>query len=129
MLEKKLTIRINKSADFVFDFTLNPKNTPKWINSIVQEETNEWPPKKGTIYRNKNIEGKWNEYKLTEFESNKMFTMTSKDGNYHVRYKFTPVDKNSCELEYFEWVDEGVLEEPFTLSILKKLKAEIEIQK
>lgn len=126
MREKKLVIRIDKPASFVFEFTLNPKNTPKWLGSIVKEETNEWPPKLGTIYRNGNREEKWDEYKLTEFVENKMFVMTSKDGNYNVRYKLTPVDENTTDLEYYEWVNEGELENPFTLEILQKLKKLIE---
>ncbi len=128
MKELKLKIKIDKSASAVFEFTTNPKNTPLWVSSIIKEETNEWPVKLGTIYRNTSDGKKWNEYVMTEFEKDKMFTMSMKCGNYHVKYTFTPSSDNSCELEYFEWVDEAELEEPFTIEILQKLKEVMEEQ-
>ncbi len=126
MKSNTITIIINKSPQEIFDFTLNPNNTPKWIDSIIKEEIDVTPPKLGSVYRNVNRQGVWSEYHVTEFLNGTRFTMASKDGNYHVLYTFTPKERNVTELEYYEWVDNGDLEGPFTKDILEKLKQIIE---
>ncbi|MEK7615960.1 MAG: SRPBCC family protein [Patescibacteria group bacterium] len=125
MKETNLTITINKLIQEVFDFCINPKNTPLWIDGILREETNEWPVKVGSIYRNQNMRNEWSEYVLTEFQPPKLFTMHKKDAHYTVRYTLKPIG-DATELNYYEWMDVGELEEPFTLEILQKLKLAIE---
>lgn len=121
----KLKIQIDALPDTVFEFVTNPANTSRWIDSIVREETNESPPKLGTIYRNQNQAGQWSEYEMTKFDPDKMFIMSSRNSPYRVRYTLTPVDGRT-ELEYYEWVESGELEEPFTLEPLEKLKSILE---
>ena len=123
----RLSIQIEKPVSEIISFVLNPKNTPLWIDSIVKEETNEWPVKLGSIYRNQSQNGDWNEYTLAELKDNG-FTMVQKDGNYHVQYTLTPLSGNSTDFEYYEWVESGELENPFTIEILEKLKKVLEVK-
>lgn len=126
MKNKRITITINKSPTEIYNFYINPKNTPLWIDSIVREETNEWPIRVGTIYRNQNRQGAWTEYVVTKLQPNEVFELRSKDSNYHVKYTHKVIDEITSELEYYEWVDKGELEEPFTFKILQKLKDVLE---
>lgn len=126
MQHNRLTIKINKSSAEVFAYYTNPRNTPIWWDAILQEETSDWPIKIGTIYKSKSKGGIWSEFTVTDLLENEVFELTSMDGRYHVRYTHVPLGKQSMMLEYVEWVDNGELEEPYTLAILEKLKVAIE---
>jgi hypothetical protein len=123
MKDLKLSIDIDKPAKEIFEFTLNPKNTPKWIDFIMIEETNEWPPKLGTVYRNRGeLSTAWSELEVTEYMQDKVFTMSRKDGSFRVRYVLTALTPGSTRLDYYEWTDKGELSQPFTMEPLMKLK-------
>ncbi len=125
MNEQKLSIKINKPVKELFTFTIDPKNTPKWIDAVVTEQANEWPPKLGTIYKNQNKNGEWRELTVTAFEQDKMFVLSDKNG-FHVGYTFTELNKNTTGLEYSLWMDEGELKVTVTMEVLEKLKRKIE---
>lgn len=126
MKVNKLLISIDRPVKEVFAFTTNPKKTHLWIPGIVMEKTNEWPIRLGTIYENVNRRGNWSKYTVCVLEENKIFELVLKNGNYHVRYTYTDLGNGAAKLEYLEWVDNGMLEDPFTQDILEKLKEIIE---
>jgi uncharacterized protein YndB with AHSA1/START domain len=128
MKDNRLIIQINKPSTEVFAYYTNPKNTPLWWDAVTVEETNEWPIKVGTTYRSQSKNGNWSEFTVTDLKENEVFELTSKDGSYHVRYTHKPIGDRAMELEYYEWVDTGELEDPYTLEILGKLKSAIEKQ-
>lgn len=126
MKENKVIITINKPITEVFEFTTNPKNTHKWIPSIIEETAEKYPPKIGTIYKNRGQTSDWSSYKVTAFEKSKVFALVNLDGNYFVRYIYRKLSDNKTEMEYFEWVKTGELDSPFTKEILQKLKKILE---
>jgi len=128
MKQNKISIIIKKPVEEVFEFTTNPKNTPLWIHFIDEEASDKFPPSIGTIYKNRMKGSSWNIYKVTEFEINKLFTLQSKDGSYSARYTYRRICENKTELEYFEWMENGELKEPFTKDILLYLKRIMEIK-
>jgi hypothetical protein len=128
MKENKLTIVINKPVFEVFNFALNPINTPNWLNPIIYEEVDGFPIREGTIYKNKNSAGEWSEYIISEFKKNEMFELTKKNSHCKVKYTFKPISNTQTELNYFEYMTEGELANMFQIESLKKLKKLIETQ-
>ncbi len=126
MKENKLTIIIDKPAPVVFEFTTNPENTHLWIPSIQKEIAEEYPPHIGTQYKNSGTDTEWNTYKVIEYELYDVFTLSDMAENYHVRYSYTVIGDTQTELEYYEWVKTGELQNPFTQAILENLKQVME---
>lgn len=122
----KLNITINKPVAEVFSYATNSDNISKWYPSIKEEIPSEVPVTLGTQLKNRGDDpNSWNYYEFTEFEKNKVFTLSQIGSPYHVRYTFISND-NSTELEYYEWVDSGELEEPASIENLKLLKKYLE---
>ena len=125
MRENKLSIVINKPPHSVFEFSTNPQNTHLWASSIKEETTDEYPPKIGTIYKNRWDTPTWDSYKVVEFEQDKLFTLSDMNDDYHVRYTYKAVGEKT-EMEYFEWVTEGELSNPYMNEVLEQLKSIME---
>ncbi len=126
MRENKLAVVINKPLDEVFEFTTNPKNTHLWVPSIQEEVVEEYPPKIGTLYKNRGKNSDWDFYKVVEFEENRIFLLSDLNENYFVRYTYRKITDAQTEMEYFEWVKNGELKDPFTNDILQNLKSVLE---
>ena len=126
MRENKITVIIDKSIDEVFEFTTNPQNTHLWIPSISEEVADEYPPKINTKYRNRGDNNNWDEYKVVDYQKNKVFILSDLDDNYFVKYTYRQLYNNKTEMEYFEWMTEGKLSNPFTEDILGNLKKVME---
>ncbi len=125
MKEIKANIVIQRPREVAFNFTINPRNTPKWIEWISLEEANEVPIKLGTLYTSHDKSGKKHELKVTELEPGEMFSMSTLDDSLHVRYTFKSLNLDSCSLEYFVWASTGEIPVSFTQqsvwAILNKL--------
>lgn len=126
MRENKITVTINKPIDKVFEFTTNPQNTHLWIHSISEEIADEYPPKINTRYRNRGKTNDWNEYKVVDVKKDEIFILSDLKENYFVKYTYRKLDDNKTEMEYFEWMKNGELSNPFTKNILGNLKKVIE---
>ena len=123
MQQNTLKIIINKPIEEVFEFATNPKNTPLWVDFIDEEIVDEFPPKVGSVYRNRRGDS-WNESKVTEYESNRIFKL--ENDTFSVEYICKKINDNTTKLTYIESVKKGELTKPFTLEILEKLKSLIE---
>lgn len=128
MQQNIISILISKPVAEIFYYTLNPGNTPLWVESILHEEIDTPIPQLGTHYRNKSAGGQWNEYEVTELTPEKTFTFTQLDSSYRVRYDFDSLPGGVTKLTYTEWMEEGDLESPFDQLPLEKLKNLVESQ-
>jgi len=61
-----------------------------------------------------------------KFQNNKIFTLSDLENNYHVKYTYRKINDNQTEMEYFEWMTNGELTNPFTYDIIQKLKSVME---
>lgn len=119
MNENRLTITINKSLSDVFAFSVTPPKAKLWVPGIINETTNEWPCAVGTVYTEYKADNTTFNIIVTDYKENEYIEWKTEDGNYHVRYIFTPIDENTTQLTY---VETGNVTEPFTQEVLEKLK-------
>ena len=119
MSENKLSITINKPPAEVFAFCITPPKAKLWAPGIIDETTNEWPAKVGTVYTEHKNDNTSFKIIVTDYKENDYIEWKTEDGNYHVRYTFTPTDQNTTRLEY---VETGDVDKPFTQEVLEKLK-------
>lgn len=123
MGNNKLAITISKPLAEVFAFCITPPKAKLWVPDIINETTNEWPPKIGTVYTEYKNDGTSFNIIVTYYKENNRIEWKTENGDYHVRYTFIPIDKNTTQLEY---VETGNVEKPFAQNVLEKMKHVIE---
>lgn len=127
MQEVTSTIVIKRPVQAVFAFTLNPENTPKWVDGVVQEQASEVPAKLGTVYRNQGRDGAWGEFIITAFQAGASFVMSKQGDDIDVCYTFRAVDNNWCELEYTVRSNSGTLGERFGEAAIEKILSKLKV--
>ena len=126
MRENKLTIKINRPLQEVWEFTLDAKNTPKWMEDCLKEEASPWPAAPGTVYTHTNKDGAIFKFTMTGISPMDHFDMLGEDNNYHCRYTYKDLGDGTTELEYYEWMEKGELDGPVPQEVLQKLKSVME---
>lgn len=130
MSEIRTSITINRPAHDIFEFTLDPDNTPKWVPSVVREIANERPARLGTVYRNQDAQGDWTEFEIAAIEPDSRFVMSKQGDDIHVIYDLRPLGDDRCELVYSVRSENDQLGERFTPQVLhdiiKNLKVVME---
>ncbi len=126
MKQNLLKVTIRKSLHAVFLFCITPPNSKYWIPGCVDERTNEFPIRKGTVYNMSFKDQSGMKIVVNDIEEDLFVEWISPDANYHCRYTFTSLKNNLTELQYREWVDNGNIADPFTPEILSGLKLVIE---
>ena len=127
MQENKLTIVIDRHIQTVFEYTTNPSNTHVWIDFIAEEIAEQYPPMIWTLYKNHSVDSEiWDIYRVKKFISDKIFTLTDNEKNYHVQYTYHAIDNQKTELEYYEWMEDWILSNPFSYRHLERLKELLE---
>jgi hypothetical protein len=123
MQENKLVIQINKPLADVFAFCITPPKAKLWVPNIINETTSEWPAKVGTVYTEYKDDKTSFNIIVSDYEENEYIEWKTEDGNYKVRYTFTPIDQHTTQLEY---VETGDVSKPFTQEVLEKMKHVLE---
>jgi len=122
MKVKEIRIIINASCDEIFEFTVEPTNTPKWIEGAGEETIDTKQILIGTKYSN-DI-GTW---EVTDYDKDVFFELTNKETGYSCSYSYRRIDDNTTELTYFESMEDGSeLTEPMKEEHFEKLKILLE---
>ena len=119
MQNNKLTIEINKPLADVFAFCITPPKAKLWVPHIIDEKTNEWPVKIGTVYTEYKDDNTSFNIIVTDYKENDYIEWKTENDDYRVRYTFTPINQTTTQLEYAE---SGNIDKPFTQEVLEKLK-------
>ncbi len=132
MQTNTLSVEIFKPVGVVFEATVNPQNTAKWVPFILEEVASEYPPKIGTVYSQRVKEADAGESRssivLIGLIPNQFLGFHSTNGKYACYYYYNQTPAGTL-LTYSEDAGEGeTLVAPFTAEIMQTLKKLIESQ-
>jgi len=131
MEKNTLVIEIKRPVATVFKFTLNPKNTPKWIPSIIKEKIFDRVAKVGTIYYQK-VAGENNKSKpalvVTGLVKNKQLDFHAINKKYSCSYRYETIPSGTRVVYSEENGVGGKIESPMKMKNLQALKKLIEKQ-
>lgn len=102
MKTNEMRIVIPASSQEVFEFTIEPNNTQKWINGIETQTVNTDQIGLGTVYSNR-----YGDFEVTDYERNKFIELTNNDIGYVCSYSYRTQGDDSTEITYFEYMQDG----------------------
>jgi len=118
MKTQEIRIVINVSQDKLFEFTIEPKNTSKWIDKAGIETVDTEQIGLGTKYVNN-----YGVLTVTDYDRGIFFELTNEGTQYQCSYSHRKIDEKITELTYFEcMLDGSLLIEPVNINRFKKLK-------
>lgn len=122
MKVNELRITIKAPPEIVFEYTLEPKNTPLWVEEAIEMKTDTNQINLGTKYSNEFIIRE-----VIDYDHNKFIELADVDGVYSCSYSFRKIDEGNTELVFFESNSDGSeLEYPIEADCFKKLKEILE---
>jgi hypothetical protein len=122
MKANELEITINKPIEEVFAFTLEPKNTPKWVEAVSEETVNTEQIGLGTIYSTE-----YRELEVTDYDRDKFFELTNHKTSYVCSYTYKKINDDTAQIIYFEYMQDGSnLADPMKQKSFEKLRELLE---
>jgi hypothetical protein len=133
MNKNTISIEIHQPVEKVFEFTVNPANTPKWLECIVEEHRSDDIVKVGTIYTNTtagNGKQKETEYKVIGYEPNRLFQLQCTANDYTCTYLYETINGGMrTKLTYIEEVaPNNILADPLDAESFNTLKRLLETE-
>ncbi len=130
MKKNVMVIEINRPIDVVFQFAVNPENTPKWIKSVTEERTSDPSIGLGTLYFQKTLSSDSQvgetTFVVTGFILNRKLDFHLANAKYTCSYTFEPTEMGT-RMSYSEEAGVDVeLEDPLDYSALKRFKELLE---
>ena len=118
MKANEIRITIASPQEKVFEYTLEPKNTPQWVSDVIEMKTDTDQIDLGTKYFNEFITRE-----VIDYDRNSFIELADVEGPYSCSYSFRKIDDEHTELIYFESHSDGSeIEYPMDKQSFERLK-------